>query len=140
MSCRSGHDAVLGEPVGQTLQAQRVDHEVAHVGSHVPVPAQTAAPVKSATDVKMSEVEKENEVVAGGGGARAAGRSGGGVSVDIAELLRSQFSAMKQDMQQRLQLGIESSEEDDSQQEGPQSSTSRSALTRSGKKHRKRRR
>ncbi|CAK0886489.1 unnamed protein product [Prorocentrum cordatum] len=40
----------------------------------------------------------------------------------------------------RLQLGIESSEEDDSQQGGPQSSTSRSALTRSGKKHRKRHR
>ncbi|CAK0823544.1 unnamed protein product [Prorocentrum cordatum] len=40
----------------------------------------------------------------------------------------------------RLQLGIESSEEDHSQQGGPQSSTSRSALTRSGKKHRKRHR
>ncbi|CAK0881196.1 unnamed protein product [Prorocentrum cordatum] len=57
MMCRSGQDAVLGEPVGQTLKTQRVDHEVAHVGSHVPVPAQTAA------DVKMSELEKENEDV-----------------------------------------------------------------------------
>ncbi|CAK0899361.1 unnamed protein product [Prorocentrum cordatum] len=238
MSCRSGHDDVLGEPVGQTLKTQRVDHEVAHVGSHVPVPAQTAAdvkmselekdnddnmsvvfaPVKSAADVKMSEVEKENEDVeirgrsevvsvsvdpgvlkeelhdeelqgeelqneelrneqlhcshykdsmtSHPGGSTTGSLSNAVVSsavtedecqaardwapagVDVSALWRELHRLPRQEFQRRtealnayrLQLGIESSEEDDSQQGGPQSSTSRSALTRSGKKHRKRHR
>ncbi|CAK0865342.1 unnamed protein product [Prorocentrum cordatum] len=68
--------------------------------------------------------------------------------VDVSALWRELHRLPRQEFQRRtealhayrLQLGIESSEEDDSQQGGPQSSTSRSALTRSGKKHRKRHR
>ncbi|CAK0889191.1 unnamed protein product [Prorocentrum cordatum] len=68
--------------------------------------------------------------------------------VDVSALWRELHRLPTQEFQRRtealnayrLQLGIESSEEDDSQQGVPQSSTSRSALTRSGEKHRKRHR
>ncbi|CAK0853515.1 unnamed protein product, partial [Prorocentrum cordatum] len=64
--------------------------------------------------------------------------------VDVSALWRELHRLPRQEFQRRrahrLQMGIESSEEDDLQQGGPQSSTSRSALTRSGKKHRKRHR
>ncbi|CAK0790046.1 unnamed protein product [Prorocentrum cordatum] len=70
------------------------------------------------------------------------------VCVDVSALWRELHRLPRQELQiriealnaYRLQMGIESSEEDDSRQGRPQSSTSRSALTRSGKKHRKRHR
>ncbi|CAK0897952.1 unnamed protein product [Prorocentrum cordatum] len=68
--------------------------------------------------------------------------------VDVSALWRELHRLPRHEFQRRteafhayrLQMGIESSEEDDLQQGGPQSSTSMSALTRSGKKHRKRHR
>eukprot|EP00959_Pyramimonas_sp_CCMP1952_P209854 4390763-Pyramimonas_sp.AAC.1 len=60
--------------------------------------------VKGVPDSMEEALMGKDEVgdAAGGGGTRAAGSSGGGGSVDIAELLRNQFSAMKQDVQQML--------------------------------------
>ncbi|CAK0790643.1 unnamed protein product [Prorocentrum cordatum] len=143
-----GESSVLKEELhdeelqGEELQKEELRNEQLHYSHYKG--SMTSHPGSSTTgglsNAVVSSAVTEDECQAARDWALA--------GVDVSALWRELHRLPRQEFQRRaealhayrLQMGIESSEEDDSQQGGPQSSTSRSALTRSGKKHRKRHR
>ncbi|CAK0794797.1 unnamed protein product, partial [Prorocentrum cordatum] len=127
---------------GEELQNEELRNEQLHYSHHKDSMASHpgSSTTGSLSNAVVSSAVTEDECQAARDWALA--------GVDVSALWRELHRLPRREFQRRtealhayrLQMGIESSEEDDSQQGGPQSSTSRSALTRSGKKHRKRHR